>query len=150
MNDLDEATQCVNQAVTGPMPVCSRCKDTHFVEADVGRQMCTRCPVPCQKCRAGGNGPYCETTPCSCECHRATEVKPPPDTGRPDGEPSDQELYRLQSDTYEAHAAEPAQTYGSCGDRARALARRALFGAGREFERSRAKLTAQAGSEGKK
>lgn len=31
--------------------------------------MCTRCPTPCQKCRAGGNGPYCENTPCVCVCH---------------------------------------------------------------------------------
>jgi hypothetical protein len=31
--------------------------------------MCTRCPVPCQQCRAGGNGPFCERTPCYCECH---------------------------------------------------------------------------------
>lgn len=31
--------------------------------------MCTRCPTPCQSCRSGGIGPYCEETPCDCACH---------------------------------------------------------------------------------
>lgn len=52
-------------------PVCSTCNDTHRMpfgedHADV---MCTRCPTPCRRCRAGGNGPYCATTPCACLCH---------------------------------------------------------------------------------
>lgn len=45
---------------------CEHCEDTH----EVYGRMCTRCPTPCQECRAGGNGPYCETTPCACPCHR--------------------------------------------------------------------------------
>lgn len=51
-------------------PVCSDCNDTHWVDGERGRQMCQRCPVPCQKCREGGNGPFCAETPCSCECHQ--------------------------------------------------------------------------------
>lgn len=54
-------------------PVCTTCNDTHQMplgEDDDRRMvMCTRCPKPCQRCRAGGNGPYCERTPCSCVCH---------------------------------------------------------------------------------
>ena len=55
-------------------PVCSTCNDTHQMtihgEGEVDRVvMCTQCPVPCQRCRAGGNGPYCEKTPCDCACH---------------------------------------------------------------------------------
>lgn len=48
-------------------PVCDTCNDTHIMN-DKG-WMCTRCPVPCQECRQGGNGAFCEHTPCSCECH---------------------------------------------------------------------------------
>jgi hypothetical protein len=51
-------------------PVCSVCNDTHRMELRDRDVMCTHCPTPCQDCRAGGNGPYCETTPCSCSCHR--------------------------------------------------------------------------------
>jgi hypothetical protein len=56
-------------------PICSRCNDTHRMPASDpgpfgdGTWMCTGCPVPCQRCRGGGNGPYCANTPCSCECH---------------------------------------------------------------------------------
>lgn len=57
-------------------PICSTCKDTHRMEIytignydEVQTVMCTGCPVPCQKCRAGGIGPYCEQTPCACSCH---------------------------------------------------------------------------------
>lgn len=57
-------------------PVCTICNDTHSMvlhrDGDADRVvMCTRCPVPCQRCRADGNGPFCETTPCPCECHRS-------------------------------------------------------------------------------
>lgn len=54
--------------------VCKVCKDTHKMvfETDGRSVMCTNCPVPCNKCRANGNGPYCEQTPCSCECHKKT------------------------------------------------------------------------------
>lgn len=51
-------------------PVCSTCNDTHWVDTERGRQLCQHCPVPCQSCREGGNGPFCSETPCSCECHR--------------------------------------------------------------------------------
>lgn len=50
-------------------PVCSRCNDTHRMGPDGAPFMCTMCPVPCQECSSGGNGPYCETTPCKCACH---------------------------------------------------------------------------------
>lgn len=50
--------------------VCARCEDTHWVDVDHGRWMCTSCPRPCQKCRAGGVGAFCGTTPCACECHQ--------------------------------------------------------------------------------
>lgn len=56
-------------AESASKPVCSVCNDTHYVDHDSGRQLCTSCPVPCQRCRAGGNGPFCESTPCGCECH---------------------------------------------------------------------------------
>lgn len=57
------------------MTVCYYCWDTHLVTVtnDYGEdatQMCTHCPTPCHKCREGGLGPYCETTPCDCECHK--------------------------------------------------------------------------------
>ncbi len=53
------------------MPICKTCNDTHSMwysklERNV---MCTFCPVPCQKCRSGGNGPFCTNTPCDCACH---------------------------------------------------------------------------------
>ena len=56
-------------------PVCSTCNDTHFMDLHdftegVRRVPCTRCPVPCRKCRQKGTGPYCGETPCSCECHK--------------------------------------------------------------------------------
>lgn len=51
-------------------PVCVRCNDTHVIGLEDGQNIsCTRCPVPCQKCRRGGRGAYCETTPCGCDCH---------------------------------------------------------------------------------
>ena len=52
------------------MTVCSTCNDTHAMTLDGAIVMCTRCPVPCQKCREGGTGPYCAITPCPCSCHR--------------------------------------------------------------------------------
>ncbi len=58
--------------------VCETCRDTHVMtlhrEGDPSKDrevMCTRCPVPCQRCRAGGNGPYCAKTRCACACHGA-------------------------------------------------------------------------------
>lgn len=49
--------------------VCETCDDTHWMPFGDGTMLCTRCPVPCHRCRAGGNGPYCATTPCACGCH---------------------------------------------------------------------------------
>src|SRR5258708_3683073 len=56
------------------------CNDTHIMN-DKG-WMCTRCPTPCQECRgrAGGYAPFCETTPCSCLCHRNKPFTPYHDT----------------------------------------------------------------------
>jgi hypothetical protein len=56
-------------------PVCDACNDTHRVHMeDLGDVMCTRCPTPCQQCRAGGTGAFCATTPCSCACHQRREA----------------------------------------------------------------------------
>ena len=57
---------------TSAPPVCPVCNDTHTMHSEeTGRgYMCTRCPVPCAKCLQGGNGPFCGTTPCACECHQ--------------------------------------------------------------------------------
>jgi len=53
-------------------PVCKKCNDIHIIlsESEGRHYMCTACPVPCQKCRQDGYGPYCEHTPCDCECHK--------------------------------------------------------------------------------
>lgn len=60
-----------------PAPVCATCNDTHQMPFHGGKANCTRCPSPCQECRAGGNGAYCTTTPCACKCHvPAPEPKP--------------------------------------------------------------------------
>lgn len=66
-------------------PVCSTCNDTHRMWlGERGYVMCTRCPSPCQRCRAGGDGPYCETTPCACDCHGATaQPRPTTNDSRP-------------------------------------------------------------------
>lgn len=52
---------------------CDVCNDTRqmvlHTEDEEDYVMCTHCPTPCQKCRAGGNGPFCEKTPCRCTCH---------------------------------------------------------------------------------
>ncbi len=50
--------------------VCQTCNDTHQMELGGAIVGCTRCPVPCQECRMGGTGPYCERTPCPCICHQ--------------------------------------------------------------------------------
>jgi hypothetical protein len=53
-------------------PVCKTCKDMQRVYSErYGAFIpCTRCPVPCQKCRAYGTGAFCQNTPCDCACHR--------------------------------------------------------------------------------
>lgn len=35
---------------------------------------CTRCPLPCDRCRRNGTGAYCADTPCACECHGEASV----------------------------------------------------------------------------
>lgn len=51
-------------------PVCSACNDSHEVWSERFERniLCTRCPVPCDKCRVK-QGAYCEHTPCNCSCH---------------------------------------------------------------------------------
>jgi hypothetical protein len=51
--------------------VCEICKDTHLMRDSryPHKIMCTRCPVPCDKCGGKSLGPYCTTTPCACACH---------------------------------------------------------------------------------
>lgn len=58
-------------ASRGPIgrPVCSTCNDSHAMTIGDRTVMCTRCPTPCHACRAGGNGPFCGSTPCPCKCH---------------------------------------------------------------------------------
>lgn len=51
--------------------VCAHCDDTHMVEMETQRVMCTHCPVPCRKCgwhKFGGA--FCMDTPCGCDCHK--------------------------------------------------------------------------------
>lgn len=59
--------------------ICSTCNDTHWMKLGDGLAMCTRCPVPCERCRMRGpgqaGGAYCASTPCSCECHQAKHAR---------------------------------------------------------------------------
>jgi hypothetical protein len=55
--------------------VCSTCNDTHLMPYGEDRVMCTRCPLPCQKCRMGGTGAFCGKTPCECQCHDQRRVR---------------------------------------------------------------------------
>jgi hypothetical protein len=75
---LDFARTPGRGAISEPgAPVCGTCKDTHAIPAPYGdsgpfgdgTRMCTDCPTPCDRCRAGGRGPYCASTPCACTCH---------------------------------------------------------------------------------
>lgn len=50
-------------------PVCSTCSDTHVMPFRDGTAPCTRCPTPCDKCRAGVGRPYCAQPRCTCGCH---------------------------------------------------------------------------------
>lgn len=69
-------------------PVCERCNDTHRMtlaregDSDLTVQ-CTGCPVPCQKCRAGGRGAYCAELHCKCECHAPNRGLVPEDANSP-------------------------------------------------------------------
>lgn len=67
-----ETDPVFQRAVMGKagQPVCSTCNDTHMMPLGERSVPCTRCPSPCQKCRVGGIGAYCEKTPCPCTCHR--------------------------------------------------------------------------------
>ena len=55
--------------------VCQTCEDTHQVWSSKREQyqMCGSCPFPCQGCRANGEGAYCRSTPCDCQCHQKNE-----------------------------------------------------------------------------
>lgn len=54
--------------------VCEVCEDTHMMLLGERDVMCTRCPNPCESCRqhapGRGGGPYCQSTPCACACHK--------------------------------------------------------------------------------
>jgi hypothetical protein len=60
-------------------PICTTCDDTHTMTLRDRDVMCTACPLPCQSCRAGGNGPFCEATPCACACHGSSAASTGPD-----------------------------------------------------------------------
>ncbi len=70
--DVERLTKALHGLISGIEPTggysCDYCKDTHVMPAT--GYACTRCPSPCQECRRGGNGPFCETTPCPCTCHK--------------------------------------------------------------------------------
>lgn len=55
---------------TAPETVCSVCNDTHLMSVGERQAPCTRCPVPCEKCRV--RGAYCETPRCACACHASS------------------------------------------------------------------------------
>lgn len=77
VKDIETALENARSSETAPKPVCDTCKDTHWMYfgEDHDDVMCTRCPVPCEKCRSrtkgGGGGPFCAQTPCACDCHAA-------------------------------------------------------------------------------
>lgn len=56
-------------AATADGVACKTCNDTHRMPLGDREVMCSFCPRPCEKCRTDGVGPYCETTPCPCDCH---------------------------------------------------------------------------------
>lgn len=58
-------------------PVCATCNDTHLMTLGDRDVMCTRCPVPCSRCRSKPQGAYCATTPCACSCHAAAAREQP-------------------------------------------------------------------------
>ena len=74
---LADVTAAYEAAVTKPLvvsagdaePVCYRCHDTHLMDFDGRKVMCTSCPSPCEECRKDGTGAFCQTTPCECDCH---------------------------------------------------------------------------------
>lgn len=51
------------------MIVCAICDDTHRMALRDRDVPCTHCPSPCQVCRSGGVGAYCERPACRCSCH---------------------------------------------------------------------------------
>lgn len=71
VGQAEAAYDKVQQEKARPMtPVCETCSDTHKMDLHGATVMCTRCPLPCQECRQNGTGPFCESTPCSCTCHK--------------------------------------------------------------------------------
>ena len=83
------------------MTVCSTCNDTHAMALGAGQVMCTRCPVPCELCRArhrnGGAGAYCATTPCTCACHASRGTAPTIEIDRPRAD-AELRIARLETD----------------------------------------------------
>lgn len=73
--ELERRVAEVMARTARPAPVCSTCDDTHRMTLRDREVMCTFCPFPCQACRAGGNGPFCSSTPCGCECHRVATLR---------------------------------------------------------------------------
>ncbi len=69
-DDPDAGPSLEDLEATGPStaPICSACNDTHRMKSRP-EWACTSCPSPCQKCRQGGTGAFCEKTPCACACH---------------------------------------------------------------------------------
>lgn|GEM_PF-4443849 len=61
---------------TESKPICSTCNDSHVMYYKDRRVLCTHCPRPCDECQAIGQYPYCETTPCQCECHGSKRIEP--------------------------------------------------------------------------
>jgi hypothetical protein len=60
--------RCERRGEGPERPVCKTCGDTHTMRLGEDREVpCTRCPVPCERCRSGA---YCATAPCACECHQ--------------------------------------------------------------------------------
>jgi hypothetical protein len=72
-NEQMELLKEMEEETTMSEVVCTTCNDTHIM--NIQGWMCTRCPKPCQECRFGGYGAFCETTPCPCSCHHINDNK---------------------------------------------------------------------------
>ncbi len=78
-----ETSRAVADLIAKKFPTtCEICQDTHRMTVGDRSAMCTHCPIPCQRCRSGGIGAFCATTPCMCECHLKGHL------GGPDSNPT--------------------------------------------------------------
>jgi hypothetical protein len=59
---------CDGNKMVKNAPICNICNDTHKMPGT--NWMCVECPIPCKVCSINGNGPFCEFTPCYCQCHK--------------------------------------------------------------------------------